>query len=578
MEINFWAATDSGRVREHNEDRFLVNRRLNLFMVCDGMGGHAAGEVASEKATQVVHEILAENHGILARYTQQPDPAVRKDVLTLLEFAVRDACTTIYEMAQAESKQRGMGTTCSLMLLCGRRGFVAHVGDSRVYLLRGEKLHQLTEDHTVHNELKKRGRLTDEEVADMPFKNAVTRAVGIYETVDVDTLDFDILPGDRFLLCSDGLHGYFEGNNLLSLLSNPKPEAIPKNCIEFANRKGGSDNITVVIVALGDEDEDLRALQVQHKLEVIGNLDIFQFLDYKELSRILPIMQRLELRTGETLIEADHADEAMYVVLDGAIEVFKATAGRVGRLGPGQTFGLFSLIDVHPKRTRYLAERDATVLRLPRDAFYELMRQDTTLAVKLLWNMLQVLGRRSADYLPELELDPRSFSDGISGIWNMNQISRGRSSPQPAPEPKNPRSDDAIALSPEEFEDLIEDDHVHVLDSMEIEMIEDEVEPTGTFSRIDIEGLDDDDDSESTQTRKRRPADTLIDTEGPPPPRDKFARLRSMIERQNASKAKRSKPVRNLGKVRPGSPGRFRPRESDKTVITSSPFEDNDSS
>src|SRR6185436_1500170 len=130
----------------------------------------------------------------------------KRDISALMEFAVQRACAKVHEEAQADVHKRGMGTTMSALLVSGQQGFIAHVGDSRIYLLRAGKVQQITEDHTVYNELIKRGKLTRDQIEKVAQKNAITRAVGVYERVEVDTLVIELLPGDTFVLASDGLH------------------------------------------------------------------------------------------------------------------------------------------------------------------------------------------------------------------------------------------------------------------------------------------------------------------------------------------------------------------------------------
>ena len=226
VELSFAAATDVGRQRQHNEDNFLIDKKLQLFIVADGMGGHAAGEVASSITVHQVRDAVYANRDLVERF-KAGDPEVQAvELLQVLEHAIQDACGTVYNRAQAEPEKRGMGTTASVLLIAGApgrlRGFIAHVGDSRIYLARQGQCHQLTEDHSLMNELVRRGKIRREEFETSPykqFKNAVTRAVGVYASVEVDTFDFDILPGDRFLLCSDGMYVYLDEERLPEVLS-----------------------------------------------------------------------------------------------------------------------------------------------------------------------------------------------------------------------------------------------------------------------------------------------------------------------------------------------------------------------
>src|SRR6202050_497425 len=257
-QIRFFAATDVGKVRDHNEDNFLVDKKLSLFMVADGMGGHAAGEVASAIAVRTVHEELKREQDLIADYLAGSSGAAKvtpKDIVALLEHAVQRACSKIHEEAQGDTAKRGMGTTLSVLLVLGPKGFIAHVGDSRIYLMRGGRVQQVTEDHTVINELVKRGKLSKEQIERVAQKNAITRAVGVYERVEVDTLTIEVLPGDQFLLASDGLHGYIAHPAELEPYFDEEDEKeATAGLIELANKKGGKDNITAVLVRLGEGD------------------------------------------------------------------------------------------------------------------------------------------------------------------------------------------------------------------------------------------------------------------------------------------------------------------------------------
>jgi PPM family protein phosphatase len=255
VQLDFWAATDNGRQRDHNEDNFLVDKKLKLFVVADGMGGHAAGEVASSLCVRKARDAIAENRDIIEKYSDGETAVDRGDILRTLEHAVQSACSAIYERAKLEPEKRGMGTTCSLLLLSGDRGFIAHVGDSRVYLMRQGQVHQLSEDHSLVNELVRRGKLKLEEIDSSPYKdykNAVTRAVGVYESVEVDTLDFDVLPGDQFLLCTDGLHGMLTDEAIEETVVRRKdaPSVCVEELIRAANENGGDDNITAIVVRI----------------------------------------------------------------------------------------------------------------------------------------------------------------------------------------------------------------------------------------------------------------------------------------------------------------------------------------
>src|SRR4029077_5734512 len=259
MELTFAAATDVGKQRNHNEDNFLIDKKLRLFMVADGMGGHAAGEIASSIAVHEIRDAVNNNRDLIDRYRVDYPGVQAYEIRQVLEHAIQAACGAVHTRAQAEPDKRGMGTTATVMLIAGSgdhlRGFIAHVGDSRVYLARQNQSHILTEDDSLMNELVRRGKLNREQIESSPYKqykNAVTRAVGVYGSVEVDTFDFDILPGDRFLVCSDGLYAYMDEDDLPKQLADGEVKEVPRKLLEIANHGGGHDNITAVVVRIGE--------------------------------------------------------------------------------------------------------------------------------------------------------------------------------------------------------------------------------------------------------------------------------------------------------------------------------------
>jgi serine/threonine protein phosphatase PrpC/CRP-like cAMP-binding protein len=404
MELTFAAATDVGRQRTHNEDNFLIDKKLRLFMVADGMGGHAAGEVASSIAVHEIRDAIYNNRDLIERY-RVDDPAVQPiEILQILEHAIQAACTTVFNRAQAEQDKRGMGTTASVLLIAGApdhlRGFIAHVGDSRVYLARQSQAHQLTEDHSLMNELVRRGKLKRDQIDNSPykqFKNAVTRAVGVYASVEVDTFDFDILPGDRFLLSTDGLYVYLDDGTLADVLADGELKDVPGRLIDLANAGGGHDNITGIVIRVGEEDEagesPGKSVEVSLKLEVLKGMQMFRYLSYKELVRIMNITETSDLEADQVVFREGDQGDAMYVVMSGQVKLSKAGIP-VAELGKGQHFGEMSLVDRSVRSLTATAAGAARVAVLKRKDFYDIIKKEPQLAVKLLWSFVQVLGAR----------------------------------------------------------------------------------------------------------------------------------------------------------------------------------------
>lgn len=406
MQIDFWAATDSGKQRDHNEDNFLVDKKLNVYVVADGMGGHAAGEVASSLCVRKVRDAVAGNTDIINRFSQGDASVSRSDVQRILEHAVQTACSAIYVRAQQEPEKRGMGTTCSVLLLAGDRGFIAHVGDTRVYLMRQGQVHQLSDDHSLVNELVRRGKLKLEEIDSSPYrdyKNAVTRAVGVYESVEVDTLDFDVLPGDQFLLCSDGLHAYLNDLNITQVLRRHDLKEVTSQFVDLANRGGGHDNITSVVVRVGGEAEvdEQRSKELSLKIEVLKGMPIFRYLSYKELVRVMNITDVRTFEDQELIIKEGTEGDELFILLEGEVKLHKEDAF-ITSIRRGDHFGEMALVDRAPRSASASAEGKVRLLILRRNDFYNIIRNESKLSVKLLWSFLQVLTQRLRKTTAEL--------------------------------------------------------------------------------------------------------------------------------------------------------------------------------
>ncbi len=396
--IRFYAATDVGKVRDHNEDNFLVDKKLGLFIVADGMGGHAAGEVASAMAVRTVHEEVKREKELLDDYVSGATGAHKvtpKDVIALVEHAVQRACSKIHEEAANDSNKRGMGTTLSALLILGHQGFIGHVGDSRIYLSREGHVQQVTEDHTVYNELIKRGKLSKEQIDKVAQKNAITRAVGVYERVEVDTLVIELLTGDTLVLASDGLHGYLESPDEMRAPLALEGDAGVKALVELANNRGGKDNITALVVKVGVEGavDEARAKRLALKRDVLAKMPLFSRLTERELLRVMQAVEAREYNDGEIVIQEGDKGDELFIVLEGKVRVFRGEQ-TLTHLGPGEHLGEMALIRSVPRSASVTAVGHAELIAIRRQDFFEILRKEHEVAVKMLWQFLGVLADR----------------------------------------------------------------------------------------------------------------------------------------------------------------------------------------
>ncbi len=246
LKIKSYGATDLGKRRQVNEDAYLCDDELGLWVVADGMGGHAAGEVASQEAVDTVYGMVKRGKHTLdleGEFTEEKGRAAAR----MLEGAVQAATYMVFAMAELDANKAGMDTTLSTMMGLGDYAILAQVGDSRIYRVRAGEAAQLTEDHTLIAWQLKQGLITAEEAKHSRHRNVITRAVGNRDYVQVDTHWVELELGDHFLLCSDGLHGYLRTAEIPEI-TNLGGEACVKKLIDVANARGGRDNITAVLV------------------------------------------------------------------------------------------------------------------------------------------------------------------------------------------------------------------------------------------------------------------------------------------------------------------------------------------
>ena len=412
LDVKAYGATDVGRKRKRNEDAYLLAPELGLYVVADGMGGHSAGEVASQRAVEVVRAAVAEQVAVLRAFAEDPAPARGAAAARVLEQAIEAACADIHRAAEADPRLRGMGTTFVGLLVAGERAVIAHVGDSRLYLHRGGATYVLTEDHTLIAEQMKAGQLTAEGAKNSPFKGVLTRALGQHESVQVDTLVIDLYAGDAFLLCSDGLYGCVADEELSAhfgaglvgglvgglaggivggLAGGAPPagiEALTASLVALANEGGGRDNITAVVVVAEGHAADQVA-----RIDVLRRIPLFEHLTYREQNEVLAVAQTRTIPSGATVVREGDPGGDLFVLLEGQVSVEQGGLP-IAVVRAGGHFGEMGLVDAGPRSASVRALEPLRAMVIPRAAVLLLMQREPSLAVKLLWAFVQVLSQR----------------------------------------------------------------------------------------------------------------------------------------------------------------------------------------
>lgn len=251
--IEFAELTDTGRVREHNEDAISSDGDIGLMVLADGMGGYNAGEVASGIAVQIVSELATEAAAREDRDEIDPHSGLMRQSI-ILRDAVYRANKIIYQTAQSQTHCEGMGTTIVACMFYDNKVSIAHVGDSRAYRLRDGQFEQVTLDHSLLQELVDRGFYSAEEAQRSTNRNYVTRALGVEPTVEVEVHEHEVLPGDFYLLCSDGLPDMVEDEDIHLTIStfNASLDVVSQQLVELANNHGGRDNVSVMLAQVLD--------------------------------------------------------------------------------------------------------------------------------------------------------------------------------------------------------------------------------------------------------------------------------------------------------------------------------------
>lgn len=245
--------SDTGMVRDHNEDAIGSNAEIGLLVLADGMGGYNAGEVASGIAVQTITELACEGAMREMRNEQDPHTGLMRQTI-ILRDAVARANKIIYQTAQSQTHCEGMGTTLVAAMFYDNRVSVAHVGDSRAYRLRENAFEQLTMDHSLLQELVDRGFYSEEEAQRSTNRNYVTRALGVEPSVEVEVQEFDVSPGDVYLLCSDGLPDMVEDDDIHLTIKtfNASLDTVGQQLVQLTNDHGGRDNVSIMLAQVTD--------------------------------------------------------------------------------------------------------------------------------------------------------------------------------------------------------------------------------------------------------------------------------------------------------------------------------------
>jgi serine/threonine protein phosphatase PrpC len=391
--------TSVGKVREHNEDSHFIDTGRGIFAVCDGMGGHAAGEVASALAVRVIREHWSspEIEEATDNWLDLGTPEARKHLLTAVQDGVVAAHDEIVGEAQRDKTKHGMGTTIVGALIIGGDIVFAQCGDSRAYIVRDNIAMQLTEDHTLLARLLAAGVDVDTSNEGARFKSMLTNALGIGHECKAATFIVPVATGDRFLLCSDGITEYVQEAEIGEVLSQqPSPARAAQKLVELALARGGADNATALVVKVVEAGETARpAAQLQADDKAIASCKLLDKCTPQGRLRALRIALPREYAPGERIPAQTLGDRVAWIVLEGEVEL---EHGHV--MGPGGLLYPEALVPARALPDKHglgVAVNDVRLLALRADDFRELCADDTELGEQLTDALERLLGRGPLD-------------------------------------------------------------------------------------------------------------------------------------------------------------------------------------
>ena len=393
--IRFHAMTDAGKVRAHNEDAVFADGRSGVFAVADGVGGRAAGEVASALTIQTIEESIPTLRAVMDRYAADPQWEQRNDVINALDRVCQAASTRVYDEGERLGR-KGMTTTVVVMLVTSGTAFFAHVGDSRAYLVRDGLIQQLTEDHSMVNELVRSGQMTYAEARKSQYRNVITRAVGLYPNVQADVMSIDILAGDRVVLCSDGLSDPVASNRIEAIACQNDVNTATEALLQAALDAGAPDNVSVAVV---EPEATPQAEAARARAQIMQSLFLFQDLPFNARLRVARICEARSIGLRETIAREGETSSAMYIIVQGQVEVTRSGLP-ITTLGAGQHFGEMALLDEQPRSATVTSTGPGSVMIIRREALLELCQREPGLGNSVLLALATSLAARLRETNP----------------------------------------------------------------------------------------------------------------------------------------------------------------------------------
>ena len=390
MRVRSGGFSDTNKASRINGEYWGIDPTGSMFVMASGLG--ANGEVASKSVCEDVVRALLPHRTQLENMAADVRPDSRQMLMSSLCGAMIRAERNLFEKADQEGHLKGLATTCDLMLLANGTVYINHVGNNRVYLLRGDTGRQLTIDHTVYEYLRSQGK-NEEQIAHAAYKNRLIRALGMTGGAEIDTLQLDLRQGDRLVICTAGVYRFFQNaTHLAQLYRYMDPQRAAEFLVNYAKEHGCEGDASVICVEISDPGLRSSSLETDSRITALERICFFRDLSYQEMLQVMPITFERMISPGTEIIHEGDVGDELYILVEGVCEVTNGGV-KLAQLDAGASFGELSLVDRQPRSATVRAVKPCRVLGI-RAADFEKLTISGNLAVKLLWNVTHELSGR----------------------------------------------------------------------------------------------------------------------------------------------------------------------------------------
>ena len=378
MKHSVFGATCKGSTTQQNEDNLLIDKDINLSIICDGRGDLGKGLIASQMAISYIQQTINSQKKILAEYDESPSEKLKDQISDFLETAIIKSSFQIKKTKLADPKKREMGTTMALSLIIGDTAFFAHVGNTRIYLLRDNEINLLS-----HAPNKSR---SNEEVGQ--------NLLGTSGRLKIELLSLDITGKDQLLLCTDGVFQTIKDESLKEVITNATETDKSSVLIKHIKKIQPHDNATAIVLSFTDDTSPtMGKLSPQIKFDTLKNISLFSLLNYQELAKVISNMQNKLFANGQMIVTMGEKGEEFFIILSGTADVI-IEGKHITTLKSGDYFGELSLIDKFPRSATVQATSEIKAISMSKDRFYKILSKERNISIKLLWRFTKTLSSR----------------------------------------------------------------------------------------------------------------------------------------------------------------------------------------